>query len=68
MNSPLYLIWSEEHGAWWSPDQNGYTRSIREAGRYSLEQAIDIVQRANAYCKPGSFNEIAIPDIAHSFK
>ena len=56
----LYLIWSEEHGAWWKANKTGYTRFIREAGRYSLEEAIDIVRQGNFCCKPGTFNELAL--------
>lgn len=52
-----FLIWSEEHGAWWAPDRWGYTHSIIKAGRYTAEQAINICAHANV----GGFNEIAIP-------
>jgi hypothetical protein len=55
------LIWSEEHGAWWKPGRIGYTRSIREAGRYSFDEAAEIVDTANRYLKSG-FNEIAMID------
>ncbi len=37
---PRYLIWSNEHGAWWGPDNAGYYTDIRQAGRYSREDAI----------------------------
>jgi hypothetical protein len=56
-----FLVWSEEHGAWWRPGRMGYTRSIREAGRYSLEDAADICERANRYVDDG-FNEVAVFD------
>lgn len=42
-----YLIWSEEHGAWWAPGRNGYTKSMRRAGWYSAEEARAIVKSAN---------------------
>lgn len=58
-----YVIWSEEHRAWWSPHRAGYTRSLVDAGRYAKEEADQIVTEANEYLPPGkSFNEIAIPD------
>ena len=41
-----YLIWSNEHGAWWAPNGMGYTRVIEEAGRYSPGDAERIVGRA----------------------
>ena len=54
-----YLIWSNEHGAWWGPGERGYVREIARAGRYSKEGAEMICRRANH--RPGLFNEIAFP-------
>jgi hypothetical protein len=59
---PQYVIWSEEHGAWWSPGEHGYTRSLQSAGRYAKMRAEVIVEKANAYVTPPAFHEIAIPD------
>lgn len=42
-----YLIWSNEHNAWWCPDHCGYTSSVDKAGRYSLSEAIEICNGAN---------------------
>ena len=36
----LYLIWSNEHRAWWRPNSAGYTSQFEKAGRYSREDAI----------------------------
>lgn len=52
-----YLIWSEEHHAWWRPAERGYTSQMKEAGRYSKQRADVIVHNANLI----GFNEIAIP-------
>jgi len=38
-----YLIWSFEHRAWWGPDRCGYTTDIERAGRYTKEEAGEIV-------------------------
>lgn len=38
--SESYLIWSNEHAAWWRPNASGYTAYIEDAGRYSREKAI----------------------------
>jgi hypothetical protein len=43
-----YLIWSNQQGMWWRPDECGYTDRIEEAGRYSRTEADRIV--ANATC------------------
>lgn len=59
MVKPLFLIWSEEHGAWWRPGRWGYTQRIREAGQYPKAIADEIVAGANF--APHIFNEIAVP-------
>jgi hypothetical protein len=41
-----YLIWSNEHRAWWGPGHCGYTRGLRDAGRYSRDQAIQVCRDA----------------------
>lgn len=61
-NSQCWLIWSEEHGAWWAPAKSGYTRSLQAAGRYSEEDARLICRSANFYCKPGSWKECCLPE------
>ena len=38
-----FLIWSWEHLAWWNPQHRGYTEQLALAGRYSFEDAADIV-------------------------
>jgi hypothetical protein len=40
-----YLIWSNQHGMWWGPDRCGYTRVIDGAGRYTKEEAEEIVRK-----------------------
>ncbi len=37
-----WLIWSNEHRAWWGPRRCGYPRDIAEAGRYTLKDARNI--------------------------
>lgn len=37
-----FLIWSNEHRAWWGPGWNGYTPRLKEAGRYSRQHALRI--------------------------
>lgn len=44
--SDQYLIWSHEHGAWWGPDNCGYTHVLSRAGRYSKEDAFDTCANA----------------------
>jgi hypothetical protein len=44
---PFYLIWSNEHRAWWRPGHAGYTNRIEAAGRYSRVEALRICNNAN---------------------
>ena len=59
-----FLIWSEEHQAWWRANSCGYTTSIRQAGRYPEEEAKRIVFNANGGDLPRTFCEVAfaVPD------
>lgn len=41
-----YLIWSNEHNAWWNPNSAGYTNSSSAAGRYTREKALAICRQA----------------------
>ena len=52
-----YLIWSEEHGAWWRPNHAGYTTSMKRAGRYPTPVAQAICVNANA---GGTFCEVMV--------
>lgn len=42
MSDEQYLVWSNEHRAWWRPNSAGYTRDVRQAGRYDRATAIEI--------------------------
>jgi hypothetical protein len=44
-----WLIWSNEHKAWWKPGSSGYTNIARDAGHYSFEQARQICRDANQF-------------------
>lgn len=57
MDDNLFLIWSEEHGSWWRPRRAGYTTSMRSAGRYTYDEALEIVEGANI---GGRFNEVMV--------
>lgn len=42
-----YLVWSNEHNAWWRPSSSGYTNHIANAGRYGRDEAMKICKGAN---------------------
>jgi hypothetical protein len=42
-----WLIWSNEHRAWWKPDGYGYTTLTQRAGFYTKTDAERIVAQAN---------------------
>lgn len=52
-----FVIWSIEHHAWWRPWAMGYCETLAEAGRYSRQEAAQIVERANTV----EFHECMIP-------
>ena len=35
----VWVIWSNEHNAYWKPNEIGYTTDIDEAGRYTHDEA-----------------------------
>lgn len=37
-----YLVWSNEHRAWWGPNEAGYSTKLEGAGRYSRDHALRI--------------------------
>lgn len=57
-----YVVWSNEHRAWWAPDRCGYTTHIDRAGRYPRREAIDIASSARGgWSRGNNPPEIAIP-------
>ena len=51
-NQKVWLIWSNEHNAWWGPAERGYVRDIRSAGLYTFERAAEICDCANIAVEP----------------
>ncbi len=49
MADEVYLIWSNEHRAWWGPGRHGYLTDTDKAGRYSEVEATEVVLNANRY-------------------
>lgn len=41
-----YLIWSNEHNAWWGPGSCGYAPGLTGAGTYTREEALRICRDA----------------------
>jgi hypothetical protein len=57
-----FLIWSNEHQAWWGPKECGYVKARRIAGRYSLERAIEIcLDASKADADLSRPNEMIVP-------
>lgn len=42
----LYLLWSNEHCAWWRGNRHGYSRGLDGAGRFTREVALKICAKA----------------------
>lgn len=54
---PIWLVWSNEHAAWWRPNWRGYTCIIKDAGRYPKRVADQICREANY---GGRVNEVTV--------
>lgn len=60
---PAYLVWSNEHRAWWGAEQRGYTRVIERAGRYARDEAYAIAaKRGGGWQADSNPAEIALPE------
>ena len=59
-----WLIWSNEHQAWWREGQRGYAIDVAEAGRYEQKEALKILKNANEGIQMDERapNEILVPD------
>ena len=65
MVAQKFVIWSEEHGAYWGADETNlnYTRSLVKARRYLQVEAFRIADDANRFVPEGEpLKEIPIPD------
>ena len=56
----IWLIWSNEHRAWWGPGSMGYVGIIERAGRYSFKTAQEICDGANRYLPEGNTYEVMV--------
>lgn len=45
-NAETYLVWSNEHSAWWGPNNAGYYGKISSAGCYTRDEALKICVNA----------------------
>lgn len=44
-----WLIWSNEHKAWWKKGNHGYTSFLSEAARFTFTEACQVLNEANKY-------------------
>lgn len=55
-----YLVWSNEHKAWWRAGHAGYTYHLSQAGRYTRAEALSICSHAI----PGTAGRLyALPEL-----
>lgn len=65
----LWLIWSNEHKAWWGHCHRGYSTDVMEAGTYTYEEAIKICESANCYIPSDAMpNETMLPVNCHGMR
>lgn len=53
-----YLIWSNEHNAWWKYNGRGYTTDLGDAGLYEEDEAMEILTASATGAPPGQPKEI----------
>lgn len=64
---PAWLVWSNEHSAWWKPAHRGYTEMKSEAGLYTFAEALEIVTGANKFLPIDAVpNEAMLPNYQES--
>jgi hypothetical protein len=58
-----YLVWSNQHRAWWRANSCGYVKSVLGAGHYTREEAIAISGDTRDHWEDPSEtpDELAIP-------
>jgi hypothetical protein len=62
--SAKVLIWSHERTRYWMPNAMGYTADPKEAGRYSLEKALEISGKAGRDKHGAPFDSLVPESIA----
>ena len=55
-DAPKWLLWSTLHLAWWAPKREGYAVKVAEAGRYTADEAVDVIQNS---LPPGRTHPVA---------
>lgn len=61
MSTPqVWLVWSNEHAAWWKVGDRGYTHSMVEAARYTREDALARCHKMGPWKHPGIPDEVAV--------
>lgn len=63
MSEAMFLIWSNQHRAWWRPNSRGYTTFAKAAGIYTFEQARGMSWQGRAgWAEDGLVpDELAVP-------
>jgi hypothetical protein len=59
-----WIIYSCEHKGYWGPNRESYVKDVDKAGRYSFEEARQIVQNSNGWLERGKIlpQETMCPD------
>ena len=57
-----FLVWSNEHHAWWGPQERGYFFNIEQAGRYTHDEADEICRGARSHTDETPAPEVMISE------
>lgn len=59
--SNAWLIFNRERGMYWRSNETGYTLNIREAGRYTLEDAQRLCRDSQPFNNLSPIEEVIVP-------
>lgn len=65
-----YVVWSNEHKAWWGPNNRGYANRLGNAGHYTRDEALKICGDARGgWCWEGAPPEMPmrLADALHCY-
>ncbi len=61
LRGPSWIVWSNEHEAWWGSNRSGYYENVADAGRYTYAEAVEICKSRSECVHPSLPPELIQP-------